>query len=290
MTGIGHLRVPAALLLAVALAGPAAPAAAAYAGVPGVSAAGSSAASTDCVGVVVDFTRLGGSVQTGCAEGDPDTGLAALTGAGFAFTPRPRDYLICQINGQPDCEDTTSDNYWSYWHRAPGSSAWTYSSVGPASHDPQPGSTEGWVWQEGGKAPPPGTAQDEICPVAEPEPTPSKTKEPTKAPPPKPTPTATSASGSGAGEPAEPGRRPGTGKPGKPGAGKRGDTAKRRATPPSVATKSPLSASPAAEPQATDAPPAAERGAPLGLLVGGGLVAGLAAAAVARARRARPGP
>ena len=32
-----------------------------------------------CVAVVVDFRQLGGSVQTGCAQGDPSTGLQALS-------------------------------------------------------------------------------------------------------------------------------------------------------------------------------------------------------------------
>ena len=57
-------------------------------------------AAASCVAVVVDFHLLGGSVQTGCAQGDPKTGLQALTKAGFTYTPRARDGLICQIDAQ----------------------------------------------------------------------------------------------------------------------------------------------------------------------------------------------
>lgn len=282
----------AALLLAAVAAGPAA-----LVGVPayaGSTAAGAAADGTGCVGVVVDFTRLGVGVQTGCAKNDPASGLEALTGAGFTFTPRPRDYLVCQINGQPACEDTTSDNFWSYWHREPGSSAWTYSSVGPASHDPEPGSTEGWVWQEGGKAAPPGIAQDDICPVEEPDPEPTKTRDPDPSERPRPKPTISATGTGGAGEPTgasgAAGRKSETRREEK-GRGKdRLRSPQPRTPPPSATARAFAAATPLTDPAATDTPPAGGDGAWLGLLVGGGLVVGLAAAAVARARRAPPAP
>lgn len=116
------------------------------------------AGSGGCVAVVVDARALGGSVETGCAEGDPSSGLEALELAGFAVALRPRDRLVCTVGGRPGCGDTDADSYWSYWYRDPGSSDWTYSSVGAGSRDPRPGSVEAWVWQDGAgdAAPAPG--------------------------------------------------------------------------------------------------------------------------------------
>ncbi|WP_433273947.1 hypothetical protein ACQPZF_20400 [Actinosynnema sp. CS-041913] len=105
---------------------------------------------TSGVTVVVDFTALGGTVQTACAPGDPATGLAALTGAGFgyAFVPR-RPGFVCRINALPDpCNGAPVTAYWSYWHAQPGG-AWTYSTSGAAGHDPAPGSVEGWAFGAG---------------------------------------------------------------------------------------------------------------------------------------------
>ena len=135
------------------------------------------AATKPCVGVIVDARLLGGAVTTGCATGDPDSGLDALTRAGFryAFVPR-QPGLVCQIGGAPACEDTGATTYWSYWHRAKGSSTWTYSTVGAAGYDPEPGSTEAWVWQDGGRRRPPDVALRTICPQAFPTSTPSTAK------------------------------------------------------------------------------------------------------------------
>lgn len=132
------------------------------------------AASASCVAVIVDFTRLGGDVQTGCAQGDPATGFQALTKAGFGYTPRPRDGLVCQVDAQPACADTTSSHYWSYWYRNPGSRTWVYANQGAGTHNPKPGGTEGWVWQDGGaNEPPPNTAATTICPQLRSSPKPS---------------------------------------------------------------------------------------------------------------------
>jgi hypothetical protein len=145
-----------------------------------VQAGPASAATGPCVAVVVDFRHLGGQVQTGCAQGDPSSGLKALGLAGFAYRPRP-DGLICQIDSRPACTDTTSSKYWSYWYRAAGSSRWVYASEGPGTHNPKPGSTEGWVWQDGGRTPPPDTRADSICPqlAATPSPRPKPPHQPT---------------------------------------------------------------------------------------------------------------
>jgi hypothetical protein len=159
----------------------------------GLARAEPAAAGASCVAVVVDFRQLGGEVATGCAQGDPSTGLQALGLAGFSETPRPRDGLVCQIDARPACTATTSTAYWSYWYRATGSSHWVYASEGAGTHDPKPGSTEGWVWQDGGKTPPPSIRADAICPQL--AATPSSTPRPTAPKPtstrstkPKPTP------------------------------------------------------------------------------------------------------
>jgi hypothetical protein len=155
----------------------------------GLAQAPPAAAGASCVAVVVDFRLLGGAVQTGCAQGDPSTGLQALVRAGFSQTPRPRDGLTCQIDARPACTDTTSTSYWSYWYRAAGSSRWVYATEGAGTHNPKPGSTEGWVWQDGGKTPPPNIRADVICPQL--AATPSATPTPTLTPSdPKPTRTA----------------------------------------------------------------------------------------------------
>jgi hypothetical protein len=150
----------------------------------GLAQAPPAAAGASCVAVVVDFRLLGGAVQTGCAQGDPSTGLQALVRAGFSQTPRPRDGLTCQIDARPACTDTTGTSYWSYWYRAAGSSRWVYATEGAGTHNPKPGSTEGWVWQDGGKTPPPNIRADVICPqlAATPSPTPTPTPTSTSTP------------------------------------------------------------------------------------------------------------
>ncbi len=102
------------------------------------------------VAVVVDFTALGGTTQTACAPGDPASGLAALTGAGFTygFVPRQPGF-VCRINALPNpCNGAPVTAYWSYWHAQPGGT-WTYSTSGAAGHDPAPGSVEGWAFGAG---------------------------------------------------------------------------------------------------------------------------------------------
>jgi hypothetical protein len=250
---------------------------------------GSASASASCVAVVVDFRLLGGSVQTGCAQGDPSSGLQALTKAGFGFTPRPRDGLICQINARPACTDTTTTKYWSYWYRAAGSTHWVYATEGPATHNPRPGSTEGWVWQDGGRTPPPATRAETICPQLAATPTPTKPKpthEPSRtasAPPtagrthaPAGTPTApasTSASRGSAGATASPTSSPRTSSSG-------------ASTSTSVApsTDEPTSGA-AADP--TDKGGGGALGGAAGVALGSAVVLGIGAATVVRARRGR---
>ena len=114
--------------------------------------AGSAWAVDDCDGVVVvvDAGELGGPQTTRCAEGNPGSGLAALTAAGhdYSFVPRIPG-MVCTIDARPDpCNGAPADAYWSYWHAEAGGS-WSYSSRGAGERDPQPGSVEGWAFGAG---------------------------------------------------------------------------------------------------------------------------------------------
>ncbi|WP_220450020.1 flagellar hook-length control protein FliK [Kitasatospora xanthocidica] len=110
---------------------------------------------TTGVTVVVDFTAVGGGIQTGCAPGDPASGLAALTGAGFSYAFHPRyPGFVCTINALPTaCTNPTGSAYWSYWHAQHGG-PWSYSTLGAGSYDPAPGDVEGWPFGAGAQ---PGT-------------------------------------------------------------------------------------------------------------------------------------
>ena len=123
-----------------------------------------------------------GDVSTGCAKGDPDSGLEALTKAGYSYAFVPRQPgQVCQIDGAPECSRTSTDTYWSYWWRAKGSSRWVYATEGAATHDPAPGATEAWVWQDGGRREPPDIALSTDLPPGrrpadqEPRPAPDRT-------------------------------------------------------------------------------------------------------------------
>jgi hypothetical protein len=149
------------------------------------SAAATRATSKPCVGVIVDGRLAGGTLHTACATGDPRSGLDALTDAGirYAFVPR-QPGQVCQLDGLPECSRNSADTYWSYWWRAKGSQHWVYATQGAASHNPKPGDTEGWVWQEGGRRQPPDIAFRTICPQAvltAPKPSPSPTHSAAKA-------------------------------------------------------------------------------------------------------------
>ncbi|MEH1015417.1 hypothetical protein V6U90_20170 [Micromonospora sp. CPCC 206060] len=148
---ISVIRRLAALLAAVVVA----------AGLVVVEPAPPAARAAACTGtsgvtVVVDFTALGAGVQVACAPGDPATGLAALTGAGFTVTGTARWGLafVCRINGLPTAATEACINtppasaYWSYWH-APAGGAWSYSSASAGSYNPAPGTVEGWAFGAG---------------------------------------------------------------------------------------------------------------------------------------------
>jgi hypothetical protein len=157
--------------------------------VPAAPVAAAACTSGGGVTVVVDFASLGGGTQTRCATGDPSSGLAALRGAGFTPTRAAQEpgYFLCRIDGKPaddPCQRTSpADAYWSYWHAKPGGS-WTYSSTGPADHDPAPGTVEGWAFGAG-KPPssaPPKAAADPSPAAASPTPRTARSSPPTPVP------------------------------------------------------------------------------------------------------------
>jgi len=246
------------------------------------------AATRPCVGMIVDGRLAGGSLRTGCATGDPRSGLAALTDAGFSYAFVPRQPgQVCQIDGFPACSRNGSDTYWSYWHRAKGSHRWVYSGEGAATYDPDPGDTEAWVWQEGGKRTPPDIAFGTVCPQAA-----AADLEPSD--PPLPAPTA---------------KKTTTARP--TGSGDVQPLPDLTTTPPALKPSPAISASsttpaPTAPPTTTTSaattPPPSPRASPVastddgggppwaGLAVGVAVVALLGGAAVARARRTGGSP
>lgn len=115
-----------------------------------VAVAPASASPCANVRVVVDFAALGGGVQSGCTDIDPSDGLIALDRAGFKYSFVPRQPgFVCRINELPNpCTKPTTSAYWSYWHATPGGT-WTYSNAGAGSHDPAPGTVEGWAFGAG---------------------------------------------------------------------------------------------------------------------------------------------
>ena len=271
---VSALLAPALLggagVVGLALLGPAAPA---------------SAATKPCVGVIVDGRLAGGGLRTSCAEGDPDSGLEALTKAGvsYAFVPR-QPGQICQLDGLPECSRNSADTYWSYWWRAPGSSRWVYATEGAGSHDPEPGAVEAWVWQEGGRQEPPDIAFGTLCPQAT-----KATSAPTRTAQPEPRPDPTQSEKLTNSAPASTSTKRST--------SSTSATSKPASTSPSSATSSDPgpSTEPTTDPASTAPAPSTSNaaaegddggGPPLaGLAIGTVLVAVLGGAALARSRR-----
>ncbi len=183
---------------------------------PGAAAAVSVAAAcptADGVTVVIDFGRLGGGVQVGCATGltAASRGSAALQGAGFSWSPPTNTPgFVCRIDGRPTIDETVGtakdpgytescvdtppgDASWSYWQSS-GDGNWSYSTNGITSSRVRIGGFEGWVFGRGDGSPPdyrPVTPTR--APAPAPEPTPQPEPQPEPAPAPAPAPTSTSA-------------------------------------------------------------------------------------------------
>jgi hypothetical protein len=265
----------AALLAVVAgavLAAPAAPS----------QAAPAQASACSGVTVVVDFASLGGGDQSRCSPGDPESGVAALRGAGFEPTRAAQEagYFVCRIDGKPaddPCQRASpEDAYWSYWRAQPGGS-WTFSNEGAGTSDPDPGDVEGWAFGAGDPPSASPPARRATSPAA--APAPRRTTAAPAAPPPPP-----------------PASRPAT-QPARPPV----PASTAPATPASTASVSAVvsaSASAPATPSALPSPdteqtltgevPASEDGPPwLGVLLALGVLAGLGAAAGFQAHKRR---
>ena len=113
---------------------------------------GDACTSEDGVTVVVDFRNLRNGtdkkmnlIRIGCAEGDQDSGFAALLGAGFDVDPDSP--FVCKIDNRPLDRPTcpAPDGFWAYSHGERGGD-WTVSGVGAGDWDPPAGSLEGWSW------------------------------------------------------------------------------------------------------------------------------------------------
>lgn len=146
---------------------------------PGPAYAASCSASQ--ITVVVQFPSR---TEIGCAVGTADSGYAALTSAGFqlSYATGNGAGAICGIDGYPrtNCASMPPANaYWAYFRGTPGG-GWKYSSIGGGSSNPDPGTVEGWRFQESSTTTAPSTAPP--APAA-----PSPTSAPTKKPSPKPT-------------------------------------------------------------------------------------------------------
>lgn len=133
--------------------------------VGGGSALAADAACADGVAVVVDFSDLtvdgkSGTVEVGCAKGDPQNGRAALAAAGFTATDSQPGFL-CAIDSKPDpCPETFEGSFWSYWHAAP-DGEWASYQVGADASEPVPGQIEGWRYNDG--TTPPGIAPGDVA-------------------------------------------------------------------------------------------------------------------------------
>lgn len=129
---------------------------------PLTPAGSSAAAEAECtteqgVTVVVDYGD--GTVETGCAPGDPASSEQALADAGFEIA-RNASGMVCRINGFPeDCPSSPAfDAYWSFWRSVPDEAGdypgWDYSQVGAGVDDPPAGSLTGWRFGGRGQVPP----------------------------------------------------------------------------------------------------------------------------------------
>lgn len=140
------------------------------------------AASAVHIAIIVD-SGSGNSVSAWCVPaGAHDNGAMLLAErASMLGTPQPRynaSGLLCAIDGFPagGCGEPRNGHYayWSYWRGEDG--AWSYASVGPASTRVDPNVVEGWRWEAAGAAspadPPPRVAPDASA-VCKPTPPPA---------------------------------------------------------------------------------------------------------------------
>jgi hypothetical protein len=150
-------------------------------------ASGSSKKPTICVALVVDGRSLGSNVTTTCAKVPKgSTGVDVLEAGGHSVSFR-NDGLLCTIDGLPKsgCAGVDDTHYWAYFHRAPGSTKWVYSSEGASTYQPVNDSTEGWVYDNGKSLTPENVPYSQICTTkTSPKPTTSPSPHRSATPPP----------------------------------------------------------------------------------------------------------
>jgi hypothetical protein len=278
----GRALLGVAGLVAALVAGPALPAHAA-----------------DCVALVVDPAP--GAARTGCVTWSSGlTGVDVLQRAGHTVQFRASDGLICRIDAVPGSCAADATHFWSYWHRAPGGSAWSFSNEGAATYQPARNSTEGWAYQDGGSRQPANVAFGTICPQAAPTHSTPRSTAPhpparSSRPPTHPAPPPASAT---AGRPGSGGTGPtATGSPGgRPAAGTTAGSGPHRT--PATATGTTGAAATGSSPPAVSSAPAVPvasttgnagdgSGPPVAALAGIVLVAAVAGAGLWFARNRR---
>lgn len=261
------------------------------------------------VAVVVDLDNAGGVSAVCVPAGARDNGATALAArASMLGLPQPRYNaagLLCAIDGVPQTGCGTAHDghyaYWAYFHGTNGN--WTYNNFGPASWRVSTGVVEGWRWEPDGAGlptdpPPRGSANAATTCVPAPPTTVARTTVPTS---PRSTvatgPTATIGAqqtpitGTVGPVPVSP-TSPTTARPGSAttvAAGATVTTVRGSSTTRVAGESSSSSVAPAARRVATAGSTHSSSGAPVGLITGVSLVAGLGAAgAIAARRRRRP--
>jgi hypothetical protein len=249
------------------------------------------------VAVIVDFGDSS-SVSVACVPaGSRDNGAQVLgERASMLGAPAPRfnaSGLLCAIDNVPatGCGERTSGRYayWSYWHGVDGQ--WQYSSFGPAAWRVDADVVEGWRFQPAGvgnpsdPAPRASAALPTDCRSAPPAPPPSVAPAGTTPPPP----------GGNAPPPATPGgaqrqgvSSPATGAASAPSAVPTTTTTSTGAVRPGATTSTEPTATSPVSARASSASAGTDGGsAPIGLIAGVALVAGLGVGGSLLARRRR---
>ena len=103
------------------------------------------------VTIVADFTTLASEIHVGCAEGEQETGFAALENAeNTDFTHTESEGIpgfVCQINGQPTEGDPycSEEGFWSYWY-VNDDGEWDFMEVGAGDGPLEVDGIYGFAW------------------------------------------------------------------------------------------------------------------------------------------------
>lgn len=174
---------------------------AATAGLGAAPAQAAACSGTKGVTVLVQYGD-DGPIQVGCATGNPDTGYAALTQAGFRidFAKNNGAGAVCRINNFPAASvescNAMPNPYWAYFQGDPVAGTWHYSDWGGGSgaSKPVPGEVQGWCYEctdAPGKEPRVAPPKNSVAPST-PKPSAKPTRKASPSASPSATPTATS--------------------------------------------------------------------------------------------------